>query len=208
MGKVINILSLCITLGLAFTMEIPTNGFRCVSEEVFEGQVVHGVYGIVEGTSLAGRTIEFKVFDEEGEELLVKALQEGETKNKYALTPDDDGDIDFCFVDTVTDKSVTGPVIVSLDINVGFNSKNMPKFADKEKISHTEELVDEAHKSAFYIIEYLQECQKIEYQRRDINEAANASTLWFAIIIIVVVILLTLWQVRSLKAFFLRRKLI
>ncbi|ELP95204.1 transmembrane emp24 domain containing protein 10 precursor, putative [Entamoeba invadens IP1] len=191
----------------AFQMEIPVNGFRCVTEEVFEGQVVHGIYGLAPGAQLNGRQLEFKVFDDEGEELLVSEIKEGETKNKYALTPDNDGDLDFCFVDTTAMGSKV-PLMVTLDITVGFNDKQQTPLAGKDKISHTEEMVDDAHKSAYYIIEYLQECQKIEYHRRDINEATNSRTMWFSILTMIIVVLLTLFQVNSLKNFFLRRKLI
>ncbi|KAL7713260.1 Transmembrane protein tmp21 [Entamoeba marina] len=187
-------------------MEIPVNGYRCVSEEVFEGQVIHGVYGVASG-SVEGRSLEFKVFDEDGNELLANEITRSDTKSKYALTPDDDGDLDLCFIDATNRRSLS-PIIVTLEIHTGFNTKNPQSLAGKEKITHTEELVDEAHRSAYHILEYLQECQKIEFKRRDINEATNSRTLWFSIIIIIAVVVLTFWQIRSLKSYFIRRKLI
>ena len=88
-----------ISVVYSFKIEIPVNGYRCVSEEAFEGQIVHGKYSMAEGFTLQGREMEFKIFDEEGEEKFAKKLSDGE-KGSYALTPDDDGDLDFCFIDT------------------------------------------------------------------------------------------------------------
>ena len=201
------VLLLLISVSNAIMMDIPANSYRCISEDVFEGQVIHGTFGLAEGSNLYHRTVTFKIFGEQGQELLVEEIKENHPKNKFAFTPDEEAMVDFCFVDT-SKNSGNVPIRVYVDIKTGFQEKVSTNYAPKMTIDNIEEYVDASFKSANYIVEYLKECQKIEYERRDMNEAINARTLWFSIIIIIIVIAFTFIQGRVLRSFFLRRKLI
>ena len=194
-------------LSQSIQFKIPVNGFRCVTELVYEGQIVHGHFGLKKEQQLNQRTLSFKIFNQQGEILLQEELQEGNEKNKFAFTPEQEGSWDFCFIDQ-TEQRKAEELTIILDIKLGFQENVKYNYAKKETVEKTEYTIDECYKSSHYITEYIQECRKIEYERRDMNESINAFTLWSSIIIIIFVVVSTLWQMRSLKTFFLRRKLI
>ena len=202
------ILSTLFTLINAISFDIPVNDYRCISEEAFEGQVIHGTYSIPDDINLSGRSITFKIFGEQGTELFVDELKDTQRKNSFAFTPDEESVIDFCFVDKSINRHIN-KIRVSLDVHTGFQTKtSTANLATKDTVTNIEETVDQAFKSANYIVEYIQECQKMEYKRRDTNEMINSLTMWFSIGIMAIVVALTFIQVKWLKAFFLRRKLI
>ena len=195
-----------ITLSMGFIMEIPTNGFRCITEEGFDKERIAGIYAIPEGEDSKQRTLALKIFrgKENREELFSGIFDPDFGEQQFGAVFSGDLDsLDFCVIDSA-DRRNLNPI----KVEIRFENIVVKKFAGKEQIGGVAEKVESALLTSQTIKEYVDKCKALYDSRRGINEKTNAVTLWTMIFVICVVIGSTVYQVTSLKRFFLRRKMI
>ena len=171
------IFALLVTLSTAFIFEVPTNGFRCISEEGFDKERLAGIYSIPENEDSQYRTLALKIF---------RGKDNREELFSGVFDPDH-GEQQF---------------------EIRFENIVVKKFAGKEKIGGVAEKVETALTASQTLKDYVDKCKHLYDTRRGINEKTNSVTMWFAIFIMIIVIASTVYQVTSLKRFFLRRKMI
>ncbi|EKE37650.1 hypothetical protein ENUP19_0341G0065 [Entamoeba nuttalli] len=196
-----------IQLSIGFIMEVPTNGFRCISDEGFDKERAAGTYRLAEGQSLDKRQVVFKIFRGEKDRTEIFSADFDDTKKPRefgALYNEDLDKLYFCVIDSANSRGID-PVRVEINFETGKVENN---FVGKDKIDTVSDKVDDALKNSEAIKEYVDKCKKLYDTRRGLNEATNSMTLWMMILVICAVIGSTLYQLRSMKQFFLRRKLV
>ncbi|KAL7718231.1 GOLD domain-containing protein [Entamoeba marina] len=191
---------------LAFIIDVPTNGFRCISLDGFEAQRVAGTYRLAEGESLQHRDVILKILSNDGHSELFSddAEEYPKTKEFGAFFTSDEEVLDICVIDSANKRSLQP---VSVEIQLESETRAKP-IATKQQTKSTEDIITDAALQSQQIHEFLLNCRRIEEQRRNLNEATNSATLWFMLLIISLVIGSTVWQIRYLKRYFVNRKFI
>ena len=200
------IFALLVTLSTAFIFEVPTNGFRCISEEGFDKERLAGIYSIPENEDSQYRTLALKIFrgKDNREELFSGVFDPDHGEQQFGAVFSGDFDsLDICVIDSA-DRRNLQPV----KVEIRFENIVVKKFAGKEKIGGVAEKVETALTASQTLKDYVDKCKHLYDTRRGINEKTNSVTMWFAIFIMIIVVASTVYQVTSLKRFFLRRKMI
>ncbi|KAL3318749.1 Transmembrane emp24 domain-containing protein 10 [Cichlidogyrus casuarinus] len=185
----------------AIRFHLPTNGHRCVKDEVFRHVVVSGDYEVEER---AGVSVRLEVTDKDNHVLYTKADAK---KGKFSFSIENFDVFDVCFTSSSQDKS-QGQLEVTLQLLHGEETKDYDSLAKAEKLKPLEiELRKLEDISEGIVKDFVAMHQRAD-SMRSTNESTHSRVLWFSIISMLCLITLACWQVLYLRKYFKSKKLI
>jgi hypothetical protein len=148
---------------------------------------------IVEVRDPLDREVMNKVFDRE---------------SKFALASQIGGEHKICF--QTNTSSWFNPLTFRfyLDLGMGYTSGDYEEIAKKEHLSALELKIRKLYDTTQSIAAEQRYQKAREARFRDTSESTNARVVWWSIFQIAIVVLSAIWQIRHLKSFFKKNKLI
>ncbi|XP_069494152.1 transmembrane emp24 domain-containing protein 10 [Ambystoma mexicanum] len=185
------------------SFHLPSNGRKCLREEIHRDVLVTGEY---EASDQPGVKTHLKITDSAGHILYSK---EDASKGKFAFTTEEYDMFEVCFESKL--PVGTGRVpdqLVILDMKHGVEAKNYEEIAKVEKLKPLEVELRRLEDLSESIVNDFAYMKKREEEMRDTNESTNVRVLYFSIFSMCCLIGLATWQVFYLRRFFKAKKLI
>ncbi|KAJ8445114.1 hypothetical protein Cgig2_029486 [Carnegiea gigantea] len=185
----------------AIWLNLPSQGTKCVSEEIHNNVVVVADYVVIDEQGHAIPTVSAKVTSPYGNTLY---HQENVTHGQFAFTTSEIGNYLACFWVDGNHESAT----LNLDWKVGIAAKDWESVAKKDHIEGVElelrkleEIVQSVHENLLYM-------KNREAEMREVSEKTNARVAWFSMMSLLVCVVAAVFQVWHLKRYFQKKKLI
>jgi|EP00161_Ancyromonas_sigmoides_P000603 hypothetical protein len=203
---------------VALQFDVPVDKTRCLGEEIVAGELVVGDFFVFKekwhpsGDDTSLTYVDLKITDPNGGEVYArpKATEAGRFTFKGALT----GDHEFCFTAylrqdaTVPEHYALIRRRVALHLRVGLEAKDYSNVAKKENLKPLEVEIRKVLDRAATINAMVDEMKVREEEMRTLNEETNSRVMWFSLLSIAALVTLSVFQVYSLKSFFIKKKLI
>lgn len=185
----------------AIWLNLPSQGTKCVSEEIHNNVVVVADYVVIDEQGHAIPTVSAKVTSPYGNTLY---HQENVTHGQFAFTTSEIGNYLACFWVDGNHESAT----LNLDWKVGIAAKDWESVAKKDHIEGVElelrkleDIVQSVHENLLYM-------KNREAEMREVSEKTNARVAWFSMMSLLVCVVAAVFQVWHLKRYFQKKKLI
>eukprot|EP00128_Syssomonas_multiformis_P011040 Colp12_sorted_trinity150504_noHs@27860 len=205
-------LVLCTVNALHF--EIKEGEVKCFIEEVPEDTLIVGIYKteVYDQVDAAFEPVEADT----GIHVLVKDPEQDEVVDKdfagsgrFTFTSQQPGEHEICLSTNTSRWFFEGRTMrVHLEIQVGENANDYSKIAKEEKLTELQLRIRQLRDQVTQIIKE-QSFQRVREARfRMTSESTNQRVLWWACAQGAVLIGLGFWQMRHLKGFFEKKKLV
>ncbi|XP_078516048.1 transmembrane emp24 domain-containing protein 10 [Lissotriton helveticus] len=185
------------------SFHLPSNGRKCLREEIHRDVLVTGEY---EASEQPGVKTHLKITDSAGHILYSK---EDASKGKFAFTTEEYDMFEVCFESKLPVGHGRVPdQLVILDMKHGVEAKNYEEIAKVEKLKPLEVELRRLEDLSESIVNDFAYMKKREEEMRDTNESTNVRVLYFSVFSMCCLIGLATWQVFYLRRFFKAKKLI
>lgn len=198
---VMSLISSRLIVSEAIWLNLPSQGTKCVSEEIHNNVVVVADYVVIDEQGHAIPTVSAKVTSPYGNTLY---HQENVTHGQFAFTTSEIGNYLACFWVDGNHESAT----LNLDWKVGIAAKDWESVAKKDHIEGVElelrkleDIVQSVHENLLYM-------KNREAEMREVSEKTNARVAWFSMMSLLVCVVAAVFQVWHLKRYFQKKKLI
>ncbi|KAF2749740.1 hypothetical protein M011DRAFT_397587 [Sporormia fimetaria CBS 119925] len=178
---------------------------RCIRNFVANGQLVV-VTAIVSGYRGDGQTLNMHIRDAMGNDYGRPKDVYGE--NRYAFTAHADSAFDVCFQNSISGSRRTPSRHVELDIDIGADAKDWSAIQASEKLKPMEAELRRIEEVVGEVVTEMDYLRAREQKLRDTNESTNERVKWFGVLTMGSLILLGVWQVLYLRAYFRSKHLI
>ncbi|KEG14393.1 COP-coated vesicle membrane protein gp25L precursor [Trypanosoma grayi] len=189
----------------AFAFDLPANKHRCFSEEVPSSTELRISYAALPGYA---QFVDVVISGPQGNVFYTANAQDRGNFHEYIS---EGGDFTVCFHSRLAQgaKFVEGMKrSISVDIKIGSEKNDYAELATKEKLRPIEvelRVLEDAVHSIH--LEYLYYKDK-EAEMRNTNEVMTSKVMWFTGLLITVFVLFSAWELRHLKAYFKKKRLI
>ncbi|URE09403.1 Transmembrane emp24 domain-containing protein [Musa troglodytarum] len=188
----------------ALWLSLPPSATKCVSEEIHAGVVALADYAVVHDDDPQSMpTISAKVTAPNGDTLHHK---ENVTMGQFAFTTNEPGTYLACFWLDGANKGIG--TSVSINWKIGIAAKDWESVAKKEKIEGLELELRKLEEAVEVIHENLLYLRSREAGMRDVSERTNGRVALFSIMSLFLCIVASVLQLRHLKGYFHKKKLI
>jgi len=181
---------------------LPSNGKKCLKEEIHEGVLVTGEY---DSSDALGHKLELLVTDTKGHTLV---RREDTPKGKFAFTTDSYDVFEICFISHVPLGQVNIDQEITLNMKHGVEAKNYDVIAESAKLKPLEVELRRLEDLSDSIVKDFAYMRQREEEMRDTNESTNSRVLYFSVFSMLCLLGLATWQVLYLRRFFKAKKLI
>eukprot|EP00899_Mesostigma_viride_P018288 jgi/Mesvir1/26460/Mv16135-RA.1 len=185
----------------ALQFEVAHGQTKCVSEDIDQGVLVLGEYGVASGDV---RKISVKVKSPNGDVLYA---QEGVEDGHFGFTTKESGEYKACFWSR-TGVERGQKVHINLEWKTGVHAKDWTAIAKKENLAGMELELRQLEDTVKGIHEEMLYMRAREQEMRDMNERTNSQVAWLSLLSLIVCISLAVWQLYYLKRFFERKKVL
>uniref|UniRef100_A0A8C5MIQ1 GOLD domain-containing protein n=1 Tax=Leptobrachium leishanense TaxID=445787 RepID=A0A8C5MIQ1_9ANUR len=187
----------------AISFYLPTQGKKCLKEEIHKDVLVTGEYEVAEQQGIAS----FLVVTDSSQHILYS--KEHAKKGKFAFTTDDFDVYEVCFESKSQTENMRFPdQLVVLDVKHGVEAKNYEDLAKAEKLKPLEVELRRLEDLSDSIVKDFTYMKKREEEMRDTNESTSLRVLYFSVFSMFCLVALATWQVFYLRRFFKSKKLI
>lgn len=192
---------------VAFSFNLPAKKTRCFTEELPTGALFSLAFVAAPGYA---QYIDVKVTDSHSQLVWEETASDHGTL-KYSVRPGQGGDFAICFYSRMVPgmKYQEGMKrAINLDFKVNSDMQDYDKIATKEHLKPMEvnlRIMEDVIRSVHG--EYLYYRDR-EVTMRDSNEHLNARVMWATVVMMSIIALFGWWQVRHLKHFFRRKRMI
>jgi hypothetical protein len=189
----------------ALTFELEARKFKCFTEEFPAGFHVAFNYAVGEGYA---QYVDVKVTDPENNVILD---DEGKDKSSNGFVAEKGGDYAFCFYSRLVTGVKYAPGMkrkINFEVKSGADSNDYATIAKKEHLRPVElalRIMEDTVRAIYSEYNYYKER---ENRMRETSEHMNARAAWLSVLSIVLAAGYAVWQVRHLKFFFKRKRLI
>eukprot|EP00755_Sulcionema_specki_P005778 Sspe_Gene.33703::Locus_16430_Transcript_1_1_Confidence_1.000_Length_829::g.33703::m.33703/K20352/TMED10, ERV25; p24 family protein delta-1 len=189
----------------AFKFSIPARGYKCFHEELPHDYDFGGHWSASPGYS---QFIDIRVTNPHGQVIIE---EKGKDKSSFKLRTTIAGDHTVCFYNRLVQGVPFNPTMkrdITFELLEGAGTRDYSEVARVEHLKPIEvnlrmmeDTVHEIH------LEY-QTFKENEQAMREISESTNSRAMWITMISMTSFFLFGAWQVRHLKAFFRKQKMI
>ncbi|KAL1925191.1 uncharacterized protein VTP21DRAFT_74 [Calcarisporiella thermophila] len=185
---------------------------KCFNEDLPKETRVIGVYKAEVWSSKQNMFIEDHslgidiTVDERGEEHKVLHIK-GAHKGRFSFTSTESGEHDICFVTNTSSWWVDERIRFTLDLDIG-EPIHLEENHSDESLSDMINRVRELNSRALDALREQSFQREIETKFRDMSERANSQIVWWSISQMAVLGMTCMWQMRHLRSFFIKKKLV
>lgn len=181
---------------------------KCFLLDLPMSTVVLGNYNLLDlpPSDQPNQGVNLRVLDSKGNQLLTRLVR---TSGKFSFTSQEFGHHKVCLVPTSTSWFGT-PRKLRFELKMD-NTKdeiNHEHLASKEQLGHLEEIVTNLNERLADVIKQQEYSREKEALFKDESEEINSRIMFFTIFQTLIILVSGLWQIWSLKNFFISRKLI
>eukprot|EP00041_Stephanoeca_diplocostata_P008081 m.115994 g.115994 ORF g.115994 m.115994 type:complete len:211 (-) comp17162_c0_seq2:251-883(-) len=200
--------AVALTAADAISFHLPYGKNLCLQEDVQKDVLVVGEYNVgnIHGESRVVFDITIEITDSRKHRVYHK---EKAVTGKFAFTSDEYDTFSICFSSAdngnVNDKLTAE---VTIDIKTGTEARSYDELAKVEKLKPMELELRRLEDLTESIVNNFARMTVREEAHRDTNESTNERMLHFSIFSILCLLVLAIWQVMYLKAYFKQKKLI
>lgn len=199
------VLALCF-LGTtwSFQFEVTPGKEKCFGDEIEADSIVSGEFKLLEPIQLH---VDLYIFGPNKHMMFRRhKIEEG----KFAFESEIKGAHSFCFTTRRTHVNNKKGInqIIEFEYRHGMGAQDYEAIAKRENLSPIErevrkmkDLVEEIHRDLNY-------AKVREEQMRDTNENTNSRIMWFSVFSMAVLLTAGMLQLRSLKDFFIKKKIL
>ncbi|KAK7739216.1 vesicle coat component [Cytospora paraplurivora] len=180
---------------------------RCIRNFVSKDTLVV-VTAIVSGSKGDGMRVNMHIRDAVGNEYGKPQDVAGESRTVF--TSHADAAFDVCFENLLTgSKNLPDPTRhIELDVDIGADAKDWSAIQATEKLKPVEADLRRMEEMVAEIVDEMDYLRSREQRLRDTNESTNNRVKWFGLCTTFVLIVLWVWQILYLRAYFRSKHLI
>lgn len=195
----------CASLADAFAFDLPAKSYRCFTEELPTGVELKIQFAALPGYA---QFIDVKLSDPHSKVLWEESAAD---KATFAETIVLGGDYALCFYSRMVPgtKFQEGMKrVINLEVLTGTETHDYQSLATKEHLKPLEvnlRIMEDTVRSLHQEYTYYKEREEA---MRDTNEHLNAKVMWVTIVLMSLIVVFSLWQVRHLKSYFRKKRMI
>ncbi|OMJ78565.1 hypothetical protein SteCoe_21588 [Stentor coeruleus] len=181
---------------------------RCFVLDLPESTVVLGNYNLLDipPADKLDQGVNLKVLDEKSTQILTRLVR---GQGKFSFTSQGFGKHKICVAATSTSWFGT-PRKLRFELKMDNTKEDVSHehLASKEQLGHLEEIVNNVNERLSDIIKQQEYSREKEALFKDESEDINSRIMFFTIFQTIIILVSGLWQIWSLRRFFISRKLI
>ena len=189
----------------ALTFDLPARKYRCFTEEIPSGVEVKIQYAAKEGYA---QFIDVKLTNPSNAIIWQESSMDRAT---YSEVITDGGDYALCFYSRMVPGAKYSDGLkrsITLEFLVGTATQDYEELASKEHLKPLEVNLKVMQDSVRSLHQEYSYYKDREIAMRDTNEHMNAKVMWMTFGMMALIVLFTWWQVRHVKLYFRRKRMI
>ena len=203
--SVVVVVVLLLGVARGFHFDLDAKSWRCFTEELPTNLDVSMSYTALPGYA---QFIDVKITDPQND---IIWSEEGADKGSWKITTRHGGDYAFCFYSRMVPgvRATEGMKrTINFDLRTGGETQDYDQMATAEHMKPMEvnlRIMEDTIRTIHTEYQYYKERER---EMRDTNEHVNARVFWATLIVMILITLFAVWQVRHLKGYFRRKRVI
>mmetsp|Transcript_19821 Transcript_19821/g.35246 ORF Transcript_19821/g.35246 Transcript_19821/m.35246 type:complete len:206 (-) Transcript_19821:236-853(-) len=183
----------------AVTFELGSTRRRCIFEQLRKDQLATGEY-VVLGGDASDVSVDVSVKGPAGDEIFTKVRSSG---GKFGFTAARAGDYTVCFQnnDLIEHR-------IKVSLRSGVEAKDLSEIVQRDHLKPLSAEILRIDETIKNVRSELLLLKQREAEMRETNESINSRVTWFSLFSVGVVTTLGVWQILTLKSYFMEKKLI